>query len=289
MARTDSLLRASVRSLARLLLAPDCIGGPLARLAGRDSYLATQRQWALKRRFEARCARYFSRLTVASGPFAGLRYPSGVAYGSALFPKLLGIYESELQPSLARFHDRNYDDIIDIGFAEGYYLIGLAQWFPAARIWGFDPSAAAHRLCTQLGEANAIPLPRLRLANEARDSSLAEALRGPSLVICDCEGFEAILFTPEKMNRWKHSDLIIECHDFIEPGLTDAITRLLAPTHEVECIPTRDPSLKIPQLPPALHEQFSREELAQLVSEGRPAAQSWIVATSRARPAAPTR
>jgi hypothetical protein len=251
--------------------------------------VATQRQSALDRRFKRRCARYFARLTVESGPFAGLRYPTDLAYGSALYPKLLGVYESELHPALSRFLSEHYENIVDVGFAEGYYLIGLAQRFPEALIWGFDLSPEAHRLCTQVSHANNISNSRLKLATDAGGPGLDAALQGRALVICDCEGFEAKLFTAATMDRWKASDIIVECHDFLEPGITATLTRLLASTHEVECVPTQDALLKIASLPAALQEQFSHAEQVQLVSEGRPAAQSWIVATSRAKAAVPTR
>lgn len=74
-------------------------------------------------------------LVVQGGPFQGLQYvPSIVesalavprALGSALIPKLLGCYEAELQGVLAQILATPYQDILDIGSAEGYYAVGLA-------------------------------------------------------------------------------------------------------------------------------------------------------------------
>ncbi|MBP9914563.1 MAG: class I SAM-dependent methyltransferase [Opitutaceae bacterium] len=274
----DSPSHPWLRSLARLLVTPDWLGALLVRISGPSSFLTTQRQLVLEQRFNARCARCFSELTVLHGPFAGLRYPTGAAHGSALHPKLLGSYESELHPALIRLQARTYDDIVDIGFAEGYYLIGLAQWFPKARIWGFDLSPEAHRLCTALAVANAVQPERMHLGHEATASALMPALGRRALVICDCEGCEAGLFSTGHMDRWKTSDLIIECHDFVEPGVTVAIANRLAATHQVELVPTTDCRLKIAQLPPKAKSLFSPAELFRLVDEGRPAAQNWIVA-----------
>jgi hypothetical protein len=280
---TDSLLRAKLRSITRVLMTSDWPGAMLARVSGPHSYLTTQRQAALDHRFHSRCARYFTQLIVESGPFAGLRYPAGESHGSALFPKLLGTYESELHPALACLRSKSYDDIVDVGFAEGYYLVGLAKWFPGARVWGFDLSSEAHRLCSDLAHANVVEHDRIILGNEATEGALAPALARRALVICDCEGCEAGLFSPGRIDRWKRADIIIECHDFIEPGITATISERLSATHHVEIVGTIDSRLKLSLLASRLATAFSPEELARLVSEGRPAAQSWIVATARGR------
>ena len=68
----------------------------------------------------------FANKVVLTGIFKGLKYPELTAYGSALYPKLIGSYEKELCPTLARLLEKNYSEIIDTGCAEGYYAVGLA-------------------------------------------------------------------------------------------------------------------------------------------------------------------
>ena len=282
MPHTDSSSHPPLRALARLVMAPDWLGAPLACLSGPNSYLAIQRQDIVERRFQARRVRYFAALTVQAGPFAGLRYHIDQSHGSALDPKLLGTYESELHPALDRFRTQTYDDLVDIGFAEGYYLVGLSQWFPRATAWGFDLSADAHRLCHGLAAINGIAPDRLHLAGEATEAALAPALARRALVVCDCEGCEGGLFAAGRIERWKRADLLIECHDFIEPGVTASIRERLAPTHDIELIGTLDNQLKVSQLPPSIDPGFSADERLRLVNEGRPTAQTWIVAVARA-------
>ena len=274
-------MRSLVRAFTRLLMSPDWLGVPISRLAGPSSYVSIQRKAFLESRFQARCASYFSPPVVESGPFSGMRYETRQSHGSALYPKLLGTYEAELHPAILSLRSRTYDDIIDVGFAEGYYLIGLSRWFPAATAWGFDLSTEAHELCAGLASINNISTDRLRLDYEANDDSLFRVLGRRSLVICDCEGFEANLFAADRVDRWQRSDLIIECHDFIEPGVTDSICSSLEVTHEVEVIPSMDCRLKIGSLSSEARAAFSTHELARLVSEGRPASQSWIVGRAR--------
>jgi len=277
------MLRHLARNGLRRLLTPDWPGDWLARLSGPSGRLAVQRQAALDHRFDQRRRHFFADLTVAGGPFAGLRYAAAVAYGSSLWPKLLGTYESELHPALARLRPRTYDDLVDIGFAEGYYLVGLAGWFPGARVWGFDLSADAHRLCTALAAANALAPSRLRLANAATPAALAPALTGRTLVVCDCEGHEAELFAADRIARWRHADLLIETHDFLIPGTAEAISARLAPTHDVEIVVAdHAPAVLLARAPLAARRRFSPAELIRLLDEGRPPGQVWLVALARA-------
>lgn len=281
MRQTDTPSHPWIRAVVRRLVTPDWLGTPLARLAGPAAYLTAQRQDVVEQRFKSRCARYFAAHRVMDGPFSGLRYPDDRSHGSALYPKLLGTYEAELHPVLRLFRERSYSDLVDIGFAEGYYLVGLALWFPAATPWGFDISPRAHQLCAGLAAANEIPAGRLRLAGEATDSTLAPALNGRSLVICDCEGCEAALFASGRLQRWERSDLLIECHDFIEPGITETLRDRLAASHEITLVKSAGLQSKLALLPASARARFNTGELSRLVDEGRPAAQTWIIAFAR--------
>ena len=62
---------------------------------------------------------------VAAGPFAGMRYITR-SCGSKLAPKVIGCYERELHPAIENAIRGDYQRIIDIGCAEGYYAVGLA-------------------------------------------------------------------------------------------------------------------------------------------------------------------
>src|SRR5687768_17261507 len=82
---------------------------------------------AFIRAFQA-CARPFlvPKLEVLTGPFAGMKYPYA-SNGSAVFPKLLGTYESEISELFRYERLKRYRTFIDIGCAEGYYLVGVAM------------------------------------------------------------------------------------------------------------------------------------------------------------------
>src|SRR4051794_40351820 len=63
---------------------------------------------------------------VQTGPFAGLEFARASAEGCHV-PKLLGCYERELHGLVEAAVADGYDDIVNIGCAEGYYAVGLAR------------------------------------------------------------------------------------------------------------------------------------------------------------------
>ena len=63
---------------------------------------------------------------VLSGPFAGMKYVNQ-SVGSMWFPKVLGTYELELASIIRGFCLARPPSVVDIGAAEGYYAVGVAQ------------------------------------------------------------------------------------------------------------------------------------------------------------------
>jgi hypothetical protein len=61
---------------------------------------------------------------IINGPFKGMKYISE-SVGSCHMPKILGIYENEIYPTLLNFLS-NSDLFVDIGAGEGYYAVGSA-------------------------------------------------------------------------------------------------------------------------------------------------------------------
>lgn len=280
--QSNPSIKASVRSLVRCVAACDPLWRVVEPVAGRSAFLSVQRQVAVEKRFEAKRDRFFGPGEVLAGPFTGVAYPEVASFSSALFPKLLGVYESELFPTFKALRDNAYEAIIDVGFAEGYYLAGLGRRFGRARLLGIDISPEAHRLCSGLLRRNDIAAHRVQLAYDSTPTTLQPFLERRALAVIDCEGFEAELITPATVDLWRRADLIIECHDFLRHGISDTLSGLLQTTHDVSLVPTVAAAEKLPHVPVAAREIFSEAELLRLVAEGRPAAMQWIVARSRA-------
>jgi len=54
-----------------------------------------------------------------------------------------------------------------------------------------------------------------------------------AFVISDCEGCEAVLFDPLVVAQLRSATLIIETHDGLVPGVSDALQTLFSRTHDI--------------------------------------------------------
>jgi hypothetical protein len=189
-------------------------------------------------------------LTVTGGPFAGLTYPDTEPL--SLVPKLLGVYESELHAAIEDAIRARPEVIVNVGAADGYYAVGLARRCPDARVIAYEADAGQADLCRRVAAANDVVV-------EVRGAGGRDDLGGASLVVMDCEGCERALLEPPI-----EATVIVELHDFLDPGIGDTIAARFAPTHDVTLIPTA------PQ-PPTRHP----------LSEQRPGPMRWAVMTPR--------
>jgi hypothetical protein len=93
------------------------------------------------------------------------------------------------------------------------------------------------------------------------------------LLVVDCEGGELELLNPAQAPELLKCDMIVECHDFLNPLITQALRERFAASHEVENVieGARDPnhfaSLRGWQ---SMDRWFA-------VNEGRPLTMNWLV------------
>lgn len=189
-------------------------------------------------------------LTVTGGPFAGLTYPDTEPL--SLVPKLLGVYESELHAAVEDAIRARPDVIVNVGAADGYYAVGLQRRCPDTPVIAYEADARQRDLLRRVAGANGADV-------EIRGAAGPGDLAGASLIVMDCEGCERALLEPPI-----EATVIVELHDFLDPGAGDVIAARFAPTHDVTLIPTA------PQ-PPARHP----------LSEQRPGPMRWAVMTPR--------
>jgi hypothetical protein len=238
-------MRRHAHALARRALGP-AYPRALARWREAQGAWRSRRLAAVTRKFVA-----WHGLTVSGGPFAGLTYPD--AEPLSLVPKLLGIYERELHGAIEAAIRTQPGVIVNVGAADGYYAVGLARRCPNATVIAYEADPEQRELCRRVAAANGVEID-LR--------GRAERLDAPpgALVVIDCEGCERALLEPPLP-----ATIVVELHDFLEPGVGEAIAERFADTHEVEIVPTG------PQPP--------HSELA--LSEYRPGPMRWAVMTPR--------
>lgn len=228
--------------------------------------------------FESTCSQLIGNLKVLHGPFKGLRYPHADSVGSSLLPKLLGSYESELSGVIDIILGTHYTAIVDIGCAEGYYIVGFGLHFKNSRLFAFDTDAHARKMCQEMADLNQV---RLDLGSFCDQSLLAGLSLGErALIFCDCEGYEKQLISSALAEKLKNHDFLIETHDFIEIDITKGVLEAFEMTHCCELIESIDDIIKAytysyPELEP-----LDLSERNLILAEGRPRVMRWIFAKS---------
>lgn len=218
--------------------------------------------------------------SVLHGPFRGLQYPQLYAVCSALLPKLVGCYEAELHPIIDDIGRQNYEVVVDIGCAEGYYAVGLARYLPNTMVYSFDTNPLALKLCEGMATANGVR-DRIHLAALCDTARLTGIpCKGRGLIVCDCEGFELDLFPPALPAQLGNFDLLIETHDFITPGITACLASRFAKTHTIHTIVSGQ-LRRIEDYPELARLTLAERHVA--TAENRPCTMHWIWLTTHIR------
>ncbi len=213
------------------------------------------------------------------GPFMGQQLLRHASWGAGdLSCKLLGCYEAELHTALEVAIRKNPEISVNVGCAEGYYAIGLALRLPCTRHYAYDIDPAARAVCQQAAEANGVD-DLLTIGGECHKETLIELFknRTSGLLVLDCEGAEADLLTPDVVPSLAASDIIIECHDHLVPGVSQTLMDRLSATHTCRLVRegARDPSGS-PLLQP-----LPTFERWLAVCEFRPCLMHWLIATPK--------
>jgi hypothetical protein len=163
-----------------------------------------------------------------------MTYPgSAVGRAELLVAKLLGAYESELHEPLSELVLRDWEQIVDIGAADGYYVVGLARRCPRAILRAFEMNPLPARVCMELARTNGVEN-RVVMGGECGVADLRALPERPSLVICDCEGCEASLLDPDAVPLLLTSTIVVEMHEAAAPGVSERLTKRFRSSHDIE-------------------------------------------------------
>lgn len=147
---------------------------------------------------------------IRQGPFAGMRFHVHASEGCYV-PKLLGCYESELHGLIASLPARGYQNVVDIGCAEGYYAVGLARLLPNAEIRAHDIDPKAREMVSRLAQENGVS-DRVKVGGGLDHGNLGSAIQGRTLIFSDCEGAEYDLLSVAAVPALAQADMIVELH-----------------------------------------------------------------------------
>ena len=212
------------------------------------------------------------------GPFAGMRYIRA-CIGSAMWPKLLGSYEKELNPAVADVIRWQPDVIVNAGAAEGYYAVGLALRCPSAAIAAYEMVSEGRKLLGLLAEKNSVK-PQVQIAEELTLAALRQQLSSahrPAIVL-DVEGAELLLLDPSACPELDKAYILLENHEVEGRSTLPEMRRRFALTHDLEEIsiaPRTEADL--PGALRVLARMGCKASLVRLLDEGRGAAPPWLV------------
>jgi hypothetical protein len=213
---------------------------------------------------------------VHDGPFKGMRYIEH-SYFSAYIPKILGMYEREVNPAIERAIAASPELVIDIGAAEGYYAVGLAMRLPAAKVIAFEMAEKGQALLRTMAEMNGVAdHVEVRGRCDRPDLQALLEQHPRALVVCDCEGFEAILLDPLRVPSLRTATILVESHDFILPGVAEELTERFTPTHRIERIWSTDRRPDEYPFKSTYLKMLPDSYKSWVVSEWRPTRMSWL-------------
>lgn len=217
-------------------------------------------------------------LTVKGGPFTGMKYPDFIAYGSAMYPKLHGCYEAELFTEIEKLLLNQYTNIIDVGCAEGYYAVGLAMRQPNANVYAYDINEQALEACRKMAVLNQVDK-QMHFEKFCSPDTLANFnLAARSLIVCDCEGYELELFTPQVVKNLRNCDVIVEMHDLYNEKISPTIEDVFSNSHNVTFVNSLNTFKKLKQL--NLRGDLTDEQV-QLFFTERNGIMTWAVFTPK--------
>ena len=172
---------------------------------------------------------------VQSGPFLGMKLTDKSAEGCYL-PKLLGCYEQPLAKAIEKVLSAKYDNVINVGCAEGYYVVGLAlKSDGGTQIFAYDTDPQAQILCGNLAEINGVT-DQINIAGELGHTDLGKFAGQKSILLCDIEGGEKELLDPFLAPVLMEMTIIVEAHEVLLPGIVTEISSRFEVSHDIEII-----------------------------------------------------
>ena len=168
---------------------------------------------------------------VMSGPFQGMNFYFNDTLG-CYAPKLLGVYEMEMHSFIREAIAKQYEAVINIGCAEGYYAVGFATTMPNSIIHAHDIDEKLQAVTSRVAQKNNVQ-DRVKIGGLFDGSRFAEFKGKRTLVFCDIEGAERELIDPAAYPELLNMDVLLECHECFILGLREIMAKRFEKTHTI--------------------------------------------------------
>jgi hypothetical protein len=93
---------------------------------------------------------------------------------------------------------------------------------PDVLVYSFDTDPTAQHYCANLAKLNFVS-ERAHVKGFCSHNELRQLCGRESVILCDCEGFELEVLDPVTAPQLASTDILVELHEFIKPGITDMI------------------------------------------------------------------
>lgn len=156
---------------------------------------------------------------VQYGPFKGMILNRQTWWGELdLGAQCLGLYEYEILSLLSQRKDKQFDTFIDIGAADGYYAVGMLFSNLVSSVICFEASANGQQAIKNNWQKNGSPgeLHIHGVADNITIQSIPDEALNNALIMIDIEGHEFELLDASFLDKLKHSEILIEIHNWVE-------------------------------------------------------------------------
>jgi hypothetical protein len=208
---------------------------------------------------------------VYQGPFKGMKISPDYIWGDGdISSKLLGLYEHQLHESIYDIININPDILLNIGCAEGYYGVGVAQKTncPAVLI---DVDNNYESIVNNAIQSNNIQNAIFTTNSTIENYKKYLTNKIQPVIIMDCEGAEIQLLNLETFPELKNCYILVETHDFSVENATLTITNRFTNTHNIQIIHSSPKNLNIDII-----RNFSDLDKMVLWNEWRPCEMTWL-------------
>lgn len=214
---------------------------------------------------------------VVGGVFKGMKYiPEAV--GSGYLVKLVGVYEEILHITISSIINRRYTTMIDIGCAEGYYLIGIGRANKDIKLIGYDIDTKALELTKKLYSLNNLSN-ELQLIEHCTPEDLESHIDENTFLMCDAEGFENEALDPERTPVLARvQTFVVELHDFVVPNIKETLIKRFEITHTIQTIVFKNGN---PKNYPFLMTIKNEKHLYTILRERGEQEQEWLIMERR--------
>jgi hypothetical protein len=170
-----------------------------------------------------------------------------------------------------------YEQVIDIGCAEGYYAVGLALKIEKTIVYAYDIDSEARKLTVEMANINNVSK-KVLVRKSIKSSSFSEFdLTKKTLIICDIEGAERLIFNSSNIKLFKNCFLIIETHDWLDINISTDLENLFSPTHNVKTIQSTGDNIKAKNYSFTELESLDLLTKYRIFEEGRRYVDEWLI------------